>query len=159
MSLDLATASWTTLWRASQAGPLRVTPVRISRWLPRFWSAAEHFPALPALMPDPWMLGVAKADPDLERFGRCYRRKLHTLGLPAIQAELDALSARYNLPLALCCFEPDPATCHRGPLGFSGWYERMAGIAVPEVEPSVRADNPAEMQTPPSGRLRLFEGE
>jgi hypothetical protein len=132
MAAHILTASWTALWRASQAGPLPVLVVRISRGLPRFWPAAERFPAVEALMPDPWMLGVAKADPDLERFGRCYRRKLHIQGLPAIQAILDTLGARYNLPLALACFEPSPTQCHRGQ--FAAWYERMAGIAVAEFE-------------------------
>jgi hypothetical protein len=178
VSARIFTGAWTSLWRASQAGPLPVQPVRISRGVPKFWPAAEHFPAVPALMPDPWMLGVAKADADLERFGRCYRRKLHIIGLPTIQAELDALGARYGKPLCLMCFEQNPATCHRGPLGFGGWYERATGIAVPEVELAVRAGDPDKTTTPPesakpqqtpalspatsvrlrtSGRLRLFD--
>jgi hypothetical protein len=50
-----------------------------------------------------------------------------------VQAELDAITERYERPLALACFEQDRRECHRGPDGFAGWYERKTGMAVPEL--------------------------
>lgn len=126
---ELFTASWRALWQADKAGALDVRPVRISRGAPKFWPQAETFPAVDALMPEPWMLGIK----DVERFGRAYRRKLHTIGLVSIQAQLDKLGGDDPRPLALACFEEDAATCHRGPtFGFAGWYEKQSGVVVPE---------------------------
>jgi hypothetical protein len=125
VSAHIFTASWRTLADASMAGPLPVQPVRISRGTPRFWPEADAFPAVDELMPDGWMFGIK----DLEKFGRCYRRKLHTIGLPRLRALLDAIDAD-GRPLALACFETDSADCHRGPLGFAGWWERKTGEQV-----------------------------
>jgi hypothetical protein len=124
----LFTASWSALHQASTVGPLPVQPVRISRGVPRFWPAAEQFPAVDELMPDGWMFGIK----DLEKFGRCYRRKLHAIGLPRVRALIDEIAAD-GRPLALACFETDPADCHRGPLGFAGWWERKTGERVPDL--------------------------
>ena len=77
MTARLFTASWRALAEASMLGPLAVQPVRISRGAPRFWPEADTFPAVDDLMPDGWMFAIK----DLEKFGRCYRRKLHTIGL------------------------------------------------------------------------------
>jgi hypothetical protein len=125
----LFTASWASLHQASTAGPLPVQPVRTSRGVPRFWPAADAFPAVDELMPDGWMFGIE----NMENFGRCYRRKLHTIGLPRIQARLDDLAAEAGRPLALACFETDPADCHRGPVGFAGWWMRKTGEPVPDL--------------------------
>jgi hypothetical protein len=131
------TGSWTALHRAVRAGQVDirtdVLPVRISRGVPKFWPAAERFPALADLMPDGWMFGIK----DDEKFNRCYRRKLHTIGFERIEDELDELLIVYNRPLVLCCFEPPddghaPHTCHRGPDGFGGWWEHQGGAPVPE---------------------------
>jgi hypothetical protein len=123
----LYTASWWTLWEASKAGSLPVQPVRTSRGKPRFWPAAEGFPAVDELMPDGWMLGIT----DPERFGRAYRQKLHRIGLARIEARLAAVAVLSGLPLALACFERDRADCHRGQ--FAAWYERKTGVRVPEL--------------------------
>lgn len=129
MSARVFTASWAMLRDADRAGLLTVQPVRISRGTPKFWPQAAAFPAVEALMPDGWMLGIK----DTEKFWRSYRRKLHTTGLPAMQAQLDELAAAADRPLALACFEKAPADCHRGPHGFAGWYERQTGEAVPDL--------------------------
>jgi hypothetical protein len=129
MTARLFTASWTSLHQASRRGPLPVQPVRISRGLPKFWPEARGFAVVDELMPDGWMFSIK----DMERFGRAYRRKLHTIGLPRLQARLDEIAAADGRPLALACFETDPADCHRGPLGFAGWYERKTGIAIPDL--------------------------
>ncbi len=128
--MRLYTASWRALAEVSTAGPLPVQPVRISRSAPRFWSEAEQFPYIAELAPAPWTFSIT----DMERFGRAYRRGLHVLGLPRIRALLDELAADADgRPLALCCFEANPVDCHRGPLGFAGWWERKTGERVPEV--------------------------
>ncbi len=125
----LYTCSWRTLF--DRRDDLDVLPVRMSRGVPKFWAAAEGFPALADLMPEPWMLGIK----DLEKFGRCYRRKLHTIGLEAIQAQLYDLVDAYQRPLALACFETDPNECHRGPaFGFARWWQERTGQRVPEIE-------------------------
>jgi hypothetical protein len=125
---QLYTASWRALCEASTAGPLSVQPVRISRGTPKFWPHAATCPAIDALMPDGWMFGIK----DLEKFGRCYRRKLHTIGLPRLRALLDAIDGD-GRPLALACFEADPADCHRGPLGFPGWWAKQTGEQVADL--------------------------
>jgi hypothetical protein len=122
--VTLFTASWRALYE--QRDDLTAQPVRISRGLPRYWPAAAGFPAVELLMPDGWMFGVQ----DPERFGRAYRRKLHIAGVEAITAALEGI-ASYSMPLALCCFEADPAHCHRGQ--FAAWWERKTGQVVPEA--------------------------
>jgi hypothetical protein len=152
MTARIYTASWSALWKASKLGPLPAVPVRISRGLPKFWPAAEQFPAVESLMPDPWMFSIPEDDP--ERFGRAYRRKLHTIGLPAIQAELDRISGQNKeqkggiWPLALACFEADPADCHRGPLGFAGWWERKTGVVVTDLGTLAAEPEDPQLQLP-----------
>jgi hypothetical protein len=129
------TASWSALHRAvplPALAPLEVLPVRISRDAPDFWRRAQSFPAIEDLMPDRWMLSL-----DIDRFSCAYRRKLDEAGVERIQAQLDNLATTYQRPLALACFEADPADCHRGPVfGFACWYEAQTGISVPEWEPA-----------------------
>jgi hypothetical protein len=118
------TASWSSLYRANQyVDDLPVQPVSISRGLPRYWQAAQSFPTVEALMPDHWMFGVWKKD--IERGDRCFRRKLHTIGLQQIRSELDELAELAGKPLALCCHEPDHRDCHRGQVAL--WWERKTG--------------------------------
>jgi hypothetical protein len=125
----LYTASWSALYAASKAGPLPVMPVRTSRGNPRFWSAAGAFPVVDELLPEPWMLGIK----DAEKFGRAYRRKLHQIGLPAIQARLDAIADECGMPLVIACFEKDVSECHRAHL--ATWWQRKTGVVVPEWTP------------------------
>jgi hypothetical protein len=117
-------------------------PVRISKMGPRYWPEAKSFPALPDLMPEGWMLAVYKKKADelgegaaLEHFQRCYRRKLHTIGLEKIQAEFERLTLEYLRPIVLLCFETDARECHRGPNGgFAQWWQAKTGEVVTEVE-------------------------
>lgn len=140
MTAALFTASWAELHR--HRDHLDVQPVRISRGLPKFWPEAAGFPALDDLMPDGWMLGIK----DIEKFGRCYRRKLHVIGFDAIQGQLEALGAEYGRPPALACFEADPATCHRGPVfGFAAWWLGQCGEVIEEWEPANPAKTPREL--------------
>ncbi|MHB1808285.1 MAG: DUF488 family protein [Solirubrobacteraceae bacterium] len=124
----LYTASWRTLFDASKLGPLPVLPVRISRGAPRFWPEAAQFPYIEEIAPDAWMMGLAEVD----KFWRCYRRKLQTAGADAIGARLD--DAIGDAPkAAVCCFEADAAHCHRGPRGFAGWWIEHTNERVPEL--------------------------
>jgi hypothetical protein len=123
VSATLFTASWRVLWEASKAGAQTVQPVRSSRGLPRFWPAAERFPAVELLMPPYWMWALD----DAEKFGRAYRRRLHAAGLAKVQAELDAVAD--GRPQAVCCFEARRCDCHRSE--FAAWYERKAGVRCP----------------------------
>jgi hypothetical protein len=133
VTVQLYTASWSALFAADKAGQLDVQPVRISRSVPRFWPAAERFPSMPELMPLPWMLGL-----DGAVFFGSYRRRLCGIGLPAIAAALDAIPAE---KLALACFEKSEADCHRGPEGFSGWWQERTGDRIEEWAPE-----PAQQQ-------------
>jgi uncharacterized protein YeaO (DUF488 family) len=67
-------------------------------------------------------------DPD--EFRRRYRHRLHQR-TGRILAELAELHERYDgWPLALCCFEADPAACHRSVL--AGWLAEK-GVAIEEA--------------------------
>jgi hypothetical protein len=154
----ICTASWSALY--AHRDRLDVTPVRISRGGPRYWPEAADFPAVELLMPDGWMMGIA----DFEKFGRCYRRKLHIAGLPAVMAALDAIPANR---VALTCFEPDCHDCHRGPaFGFARWWFGKTGELIAEWEPPNLAKTTwpklTHSETPmntglSSGQLRLGE--
>jgi hypothetical protein len=50
---------------------------------------------------------------DNAKWNRAYRAQLHRIGAKRIRERLDALEAQYEADLALCCFEHDPAQCHR----------------------------------------------
>jgi hypothetical protein len=129
----LFTASWTSLWRASQRGEIPVQPVRTSRGVPKFWPAAERFPAVDELMPDGWMLGCD----DAGKVERGYRGKLDRIGLERIAARLDAIAAECDVPLALCCFEASREDCHRA--WAAAWLREQTGLTVPEIG-SMRSD-------------------
>jgi hypothetical protein len=63
-------------------------------------------------------------------FRRKYRHRLHRL-TPKILAELREMCEAYApIPLALCCFERDPADCHRSILG--AWLTKK-GVQVQEL--------------------------
>jgi hypothetical protein len=138
---QLYTASWAALHRHRDR--LDVQPVRISRAAPKFWPEAADFPVLDDLMPAGWTLGAyakwqAELGPEaaMERFGRCYRQRLHVIGFEAIRRQLDALARTHDKPLVLACFEADPATCHRGPtFGFAAWWLGQCGELIAEWEP------------------------
>jgi hypothetical protein len=118
----MVTTSWTTVFRHHKAG--LVTPIRISRGLPKFWPEAADLPACELLMPDPWMLGLK----DRPKFERVYRAKLDRIGLDPILEALRKIEAEAPVPtLALVCFEARPrvggeAVCHRAIVS-DFWFE------------------------------------
>lgn len=121
----IVTASWSALHTASKAETLAVQPVRISLGTPKFWPQAASFPAITGLMPDGWMFGMA----DDAEFEVAYLAKLDRIGVDVIRRRLDSL--RRDKPLALCCFEPHPADCHRGKA--ATWIQQNLGVPVPEL--------------------------
>jgi hypothetical protein len=140
MTPRLYTASWSALY--AHHDRLDVQPVRISRGVPKFWPEAADFPAVELLMPDGWMLRIA----DFEKFGRCFRRKLHIAGMPAVMAALDAIPGVRNR-LALVCFEADHRTCHRD--HFARWWFGKTGELIDEWQPPILAKTTHR----PSGQL------
>ena len=144
MTARLFTASWTSLWQASKRRPLPVQPVRTSRGLPKFWPAAERFPAVDELMPDGWMLGST----DRGKNERAYRYKLGQIGLERIAARLDEIADECGgLPLCLCCFEAAASDCHRS--WAAEWLHEQTGLVVPEIgwrEGSIDGPDPATGQ-------------
>jgi len=108
----------------SAVDPARVVPVRTSVGVPRFAGyALEEWPSV-----YPWgLLDVSEE----QLFRRRYRHRLHRQ-TPRILAELAQLLDRYDgWPLALCCFEADPAACHRSIL--ARWL-REKGAAIEEAK-------------------------
>jgi hypothetical protein len=114
----LLTASWSALYQASKQGTLPVQPVRISRSGPRFWPGGR-FPVVRELVP------VEGSDE------HAYRKQLDGIDVAGLTERFDALSAENGLPLALCCFEADPADCHRS--WWASWWQEQTGQAVPEL--------------------------
>jgi len=115
-----------SLYTASFASvdPARVVPVLTTVGTPRFTS----YPLVEWRTVAPWGL-LDVADP--EEFRRRYRHRLHRL-TPKILAELADLRAAYDpWPLALLCFEADPADCHRALLG--EWIAEQTGEEVREL--------------------------
>lgn len=128
----LFTSSWTALWQISKRGPLPVIPVRISNGLPRFWPDAETFPVCAELIPPKW---IAFGDQDREKAKKGYLGKLDTIGIDRIAARLDEIAKQHGMmPLALLCYEQDPAECHRS--WVADWFQEHTGVEVPEVEPA-----------------------
>jgi hypothetical protein len=124
----LFTAGWSALHEAAKRGPLPVQPVRISKGKPKFWPAAEGFPAVDVLMPDGWMLSSLVERGKVERG---YFGKLNRIGLDVIAARLDEIAEQVAKPLALCCFEPRREDCHRS--WAADWLAEQTGHAVPEL--------------------------
>jgi hypothetical protein len=148
------TASWTALWRASQRDSLPVQPVRISKGLPRFWPQAAAFPAVEELVPDPWMLSPNMGPGKVERG---YRGKLDRIGLKPIAARLDAIAAECGgANLALCCFEPAVADCHRS--WAADWLQQQTGLAVPEIG-SMRGSGASALPDPAENDMATSRSE
>ena len=149
--MRIYTASWTAVWRYSQAvgaGNEGVMPVRISVGAPRFWPQARVFPAAKLITPH----GLRKLTG--AEFTAAYLAKLERAGVDEVRAELADIYAAYGKPLVLLCFEPDRADCHRGV--FAEWWEQQAGDAVPEADLAKTAQES-------SGRMRggtvILDGE
>ena len=102
--------------------------MRISIGKPK-WLAptvAEAMPFLRELAP----YGAFHIEDD-EAFEQVYRDRLDRAGVDRIEARLRAIAEqRPGVPLALCCFERDPADCHRS--SFARWWLERTGERVPE---------------------------
>jgi hypothetical protein len=69
-----------------------------------------------------------------DEFEPRYLARLERIGPERIERRLREVYDEYRQPLALCCFEADPAACHRRQ--FAHWWEQRTGRAVPELDPS-----------------------
>ena len=109
---------------------LQVVPVRTSRRPPRFKLAYPLTEKLSDLMPDLNMLDLPRAE-----FETAYRAKLGQIGVDALRAQLEAISAQHGgKPLALLCFEDvsrDEMACHRRV--FARWWTEQTGEQVNEL--------------------------
>ena len=105
-------------------------PVRTSVGSPRWWKGElEHIRRV-----SPYgVFGQAEG----AEYERLYIAKLDTLDAGSLAQRFAEISARHdNRPLVLCCFEKDPADCHRSIL--ARWLEAHGFGRVPEAQPSTQ---------------------
>ncbi len=135
---------YTSRWANKEIAHLLCQPVGISRGAPRF-ATGYRYKKLIELAPSREAFGIS--DPDA--FAAAYRAGLEELGIDLILSKLEKISMESGgLPLALLCFEKDPADCHRGLL--SVWL-RERGVEIRELAPG---DLPQKPDTP---EPRLFD--
>lgn len=104
--------------------PELAVPVRTSIGVPTWIT----YPLVDWLTVAPWGLLDVQ---DAADFRRRYRHRLHQR-TPRILRELAELRAAYaGWPLALLCYERDPADCHRALL--AEWIEQHIGEEVREL--------------------------
>ncbi len=126
-----ATAVFTASWTVALTEPKAVA-VRISVGCP---AAAKDAPFIGALAP----FGLFGKDLPPDEFAAGYHERLDRYGVQGIRARIERVArAHPDRPLLLCCFEKDPADCHRGLL--SRWWKEQTGGAIPEWEPTPEPD-------------------
>lgn len=106
----------------------------------------------PSILPEPGPLTLSEWHPTRST----YWRQLDATGLPAIAAELRAISERHGgKPLAVCDYE-DLERGHRSPrVVFGRWLSEKAGIEVPEITADGRRLPHAELHRQVRGRPRV----
>lgn len=105
-----------------------IVVVRISIGKPK-WIAPADAAAMP-FVSELAPYGAFHIEDDAE-FERVYRERLETKGVELIEQRVRAVGAEYpGLPIVLCCFERDPAACHRS--SFARWWFERTGEEVPE---------------------------
>ncbi len=125
------TSVYTSSWGVALAEPEAV-PVRISVGCP---GAAKQAPFIGALAP----LGLFGKDLPPDAFAAGYRARLDRYGVEGIRSRIERVARQHpDRPVLLCCFEKNPADCHRGLL--SEWWRAQTGEAIPEWEPSRQPD-------------------
>lgn len=118
---------YTSRWQNRDLERLDAVAVGISRGTPRF-PVRYRYRRLPDLYPDGWMFGIE----DDARFNEAYRKKLDRLGVDRIAEGLARISREEGgKPLALLCYEADPASCHRS--AFASWWFEQTGQVVEEL--------------------------
>jgi Protein of unknown function, DUF488 len=119
---------YTSRWQNRDLEKLDVVAVGISRGAPKF-RLRYRYRRLMELAPDGWMLSIE----DDARFEKVYRVKLERIGVEKIAALLRSLSDEEGgRPLALLCYEANPAECHRSM--FSRWWRERTGQRVEELD-------------------------
>ena|SRR5436305_14889014 len=119
---------FTCSYRAALAAAPPLVVVRISIGKPR-WLApaqADAMPFVAELAP----FGAFHIADDAE-FERAYRARLERMGIDRIERRFEGIAREHRgRPLALCCFELDPADCHRST--FARWWLHTTGERVSE---------------------------
>lgn len=119
---------YTSSYRAALACDDELVVVRISIGKPK-WVApaiADAMPFVRELAP----FGAFHIKDD-ETFERLYRERLDRMGVDRIEDRFQAIARqRAGVPLALCCFERDPADCHRR--SFARWWLEQSGEVIRE---------------------------
>jgi hypothetical protein len=114
---------FTASWSDALAEP-QLQPVRISVGCP---GSAKHVPLVDALAP----FGIFGKDLPADEFRRRYLARLDHYGVKGIRERLERVASQHpDRPLALCCFERDPAACHRAL--FARWWEERTGEHISE---------------------------
>jgi len=119
---------YTSRWANRELSRLPVVPVGISRGTPRF--------------PVPYTYRLARLlAPSRETFAlrndaafeQSYLFGLEEIGVDRIADLLTKISAEEgSMPLALLCYEADPADCHRSM--FAHWWFEQTGQVVEELQ-------------------------
>ena len=119
---------FTWAYREALAGDDELVVVRISIGKPK-WLApatADAMPFVSELAP----YGTFHIE-DAEAFERAYRERLDRKGVDRIEGRFQAIMRqRPGVPLVVCCFERDPAVCHRS--SFARWWLERTGEVIPE---------------------------
>ena len=119
---------FTSSYRQALASEEELVVVRISIGKPK-WLApavADTMPFVRELAP----FGAFHIE-DAKTFERLYRERLDEKGVARIESRFQAIARqRPGVPLALCCFERDPADCHRS--SFARWWLERTGEVMPE---------------------------
>jgi hypothetical protein len=71
-------------------------------------------------------------DPPLNQnqFAAGYRERLERYGVDGIRLRIERVAREHpGQVLFLCCFERDPADCHRGL--FAAWWREQTGTVIP----------------------------
>ena len=80
------------------------------------------------------LYGLFGRDLPPDEFAAGYRQRLERYGVEGIRARLDRVAGEFpGQVLLLCCFERDPADCHRGL--FAAWWQEQTGEAIREWKP------------------------
>ncbi|MDP9475314.1 MAG: DUF488 domain-containing protein [Actinomycetota bacterium] len=129
---------YTSRWANRELARLPLTPVGISRGVPKF-RLGYRYRRLMELAPSRETFAIE----DREEFERAYRQGLEQIGIETIMRKLERIGREAGgLPLALLCFERVDEFCHRHVLRD---FMTERGVEIRELEPGMlppRGDEP-----------------
>ena len=140
---------FTSRWANRDLAHLDVTPVGISRGVPR-WRLPYRYKKLPMLAPSREAFRIE----DPKEFERVYRTELEEIGAERITQALRVISQEHGgKPLVCLCWERSGEFCHRRV--WADWWLEQTGQRVPELE----ANAVVEQHKPAQKTLFDMEGE